>query len=114
MKGLALDMSLENPGAREVHTLFPWVPKGWVTRKILATTLAMYWPCHGRQSTASGPSHSWVGDVAQDECLLAVREGRDRQPWGESGGSREAGAAHGYAGLDAAFVDSPVYFSLSP
>ena len=55
--------SLENPGEREFHTLFPWVPEGWVPHELLATTLAMYWPCPSGQSTGGGPSHSGVGDM---------------------------------------------------
>lgn len=63
-------------------------------------------------------AHATVGLVtwlAQDECLLAVREMRDGQPWGDAGGAqcREAGAACDCMGLDAASLDSPVYFSPS-
>jgi len=54
--------SMENPGERDLHIRFPWVPESWMLRELRATALVTYWPCHSRLSTGGGPRHSGIGD----------------------------------------------------
>lgn len=70
---------------------FHWVPWGWAPGTSSSDVAAM---------SQWAERWWWPAWLAQNRCLLAIREAWDRQPWCEAGRplSREAGAACGNRG----------------